>query len=59
LADPTFHVKLFTPDSSWMWYVSEYSPRERLCFGQACIHEKELRYCLARRAVRVVEYRRR
>jgi hypothetical protein len=23
LADPTVHVKWFTPDSSWTWYVTE------------------------------------
>jgi hypothetical protein len=27
------HVKLFTPDSSWAWYVVEYDPERRLCLG--------------------------
>ena len=31
--DPIARVKFFTPDSSWTWYVTEYDPRERLCFG--------------------------
>ena len=31
--DPIARVKFFTPDSSWTWYVTEYHPAERLCFG--------------------------
>jgi hypothetical protein len=42
--DPTVHVKLFTPDSSWTWFVLEYSPTERLCFGLVDGHEQELGY---------------
>jgi hypothetical protein len=26
VGDPTVWVKFFTPDSSWMWYVTEGSP---------------------------------
>ena len=31
--DPIARVKWFTPDSSWTWYVLEYDPHEKLCFG--------------------------
>ncbi len=26
--DPVVHLKWFTPDSSWTWYVLEYGPDE-------------------------------
>lgn len=26
-------VKLFTPDSSWTWYLSEYDPKTKRAFG--------------------------
>ena len=42
--DPLAYVKLFTPDSSWTWYITEYDPEERLCFGLAIGHETELGY---------------
>lgn len=42
--DPIAHVKLFTPDSSWTWYVTEYDPADRLCFGLVVGHERELGY---------------
>lgn len=38
------HVKFFTPWTSWTWYVSEYDPVERLCFGVVVGHERELGY---------------
>jgi hypothetical protein len=44
VADPLVHVKWFTPDSSWTWYVTEYDPAERLAFGLAVGHEEELGY---------------
>jgi hypothetical protein len=31
--DALVQVKYFTPDSSWSWYVLEYSPEHRLFFG--------------------------
>ncbi len=37
-------VKFFTPWTSWTWYVSEYDPVERLCFGVVVGHERELGY---------------
>ncbi len=44
VADPLVQAKFFTPDSSWTWYVLEYSPTERLCFGLVDGHELELGY---------------
>jgi hypothetical protein len=43
-ADPIARVKFFTPDSAWTWFVTEYSPEERLCFGLVIGHERELGY---------------
>lgn len=42
--NPTVYVKLFTPDSSWSWYITEYDPKQRLCFGLVDGHELELGY---------------
>ena len=42
--DPTAHVKWFTPDSSWTWYVVEYDPGERICYGLVDGLEAELGY---------------
>ena len=47
--DPMVRVKLFTPDSSWTWYVLEYSAHSpdgvsRLCFGLVDGQEPELGY---------------
>ena len=30
--NPTAWVKLFTPDSSWTWYILEYDGRD-ICYG--------------------------
>lgn len=43
-SDPIAHIKLFTPDSNWTWYVTEYSKEENLCFGLVVGHERELGY---------------
>lgn len=43
-SDPLVHVKFFTPDSSWTWYVVEFDPTERLCFGLVIGHEREFGY---------------
>ena len=42
--DPVARIKLFTPDSSWTWYVLEFDPDDRLCFGLVIGHERELGY---------------
>ena len=36
--DPIAYLKFFTPDSSWSWYLVEYSPEQRLCFGLVVGH---------------------
>ncbi len=43
-SDPVAHIKWFTPDSSWTWYVTEYDPKQRLCFGLVIGHARELGY---------------
>jgi hypothetical protein len=42
--DPVAHVKFFTPDGSWSWYVLEYGGDEKLCFGYVDGFERELGY---------------
>ena len=32
-ADPLCHVKLFTPDAGYTFYITEYDPSRRLLFG--------------------------
>ena len=44
VADPIVPVKFFTPDSSWTWYVTEFDPIERRCFGLVIGHEREHGY---------------
>ena len=42
--DPLAVIKLFTPDSNWTWYITEYDPDQRLAFGLAIGFEAELGY---------------
>ncbi len=43
--DPICHVKLFSPDSSWSWYIIELSKRDdNTCFGYVMGLENELGY---------------
>ncbi|MBF0313350.1 MAG: DUF2958 domain-containing protein [Oligoflexia bacterium] len=42
--DPIVHAKLFHPCSNWTWFVLEYDPVDRLCFGLTCGFESELGY---------------
>jgi len=44
--DPVVHVKLFTPDSNWVWYVTEGSPEgdDFIFFGYVIGFEKEWGY---------------
>ena len=44
VSDPLAQVKFFTPDSSWTWFVQEYDPDERRCFGLVIGLETELGY---------------
>jgi hypothetical protein len=43
-ADPVARAKLFHPLSNWTWFVTEYDPSERLCFGLVVGFETELGY---------------
>ena len=43
-ADPTVWIKLFTPDSSWTWYITEYDRADQLAFGLVVGFETELGY---------------
>ncbi len=43
-ADPLCHIKLFTPDANWTWYVIEIDDANELCFGYVIGMEKELGY---------------
>jgi len=38
------YFKLFAPWTSWTWYVTEYDPGQRLCFGLVVGQETELGY---------------
>lgn len=40
--DAIAQVKFFTPWTNWTWYVSEYDPQERVCFGVVVGLEREL-----------------
>jgi hypothetical protein len=42
--NPIVRVKFFTPDSSWTWFVTEFSPEKRLCFGMVHGLDHELGY---------------
>ena len=38
------YVKLFTPDSSWTWFLTEFDPATRTAFALVQGHETELGY---------------
>ena len=43
--DPLCHVRLFTPDSNWTWYIIELSKENKqTCFGYVIGQESELGY---------------
>ena len=43
--DPLCHIKLFTPDSNWTWYIIECSHNDHsTCFGYVMSLEDELGY---------------
>ena len=42
--DPIVHVKYFTPDGSWTWFLYEYDPEGRIAFGLVVGLETELGY---------------
>ena len=43
--DPICHMKLFTPDANWTWFVTELSVSDGdTCFGYVVGLERELGY---------------
>ena len=43
--DPICHIKLFTPDANWTWYITEFSIEDNdTCFGYVVGLERELGY---------------
>ena len=43
--NPLCHVKLFTPDSDWTWYIIELSTSDaQTCYGYVCGLDNELGY---------------
>ena len=45
IKDPLCHIKLFTPDSNWTWYIIEYSHSDKVTFfGYVVGLESELGY---------------
>jgi hypothetical protein len=43
--DPICHVKVFTPDANWTWYIIEFSKEDNnSCFGYVVGLESELGY---------------
>jgi Protein of unknown function (DUF2958) len=46
VADPIGHIKFFTPDSDWTWYVMEGSEQDGdfVFFGYVCGFENEFGY---------------
>ena len=42
--EPQAIVKWFTPDSNWTWYVAEYNPENRMCWGLVDGFAKEFGY---------------
>jgi len=45
LKDPLCHIKLFSPDSNWSWFITEFSKGDKdTCFGYVQGLESELGY---------------
>jgi len=44
LEDPICHIKLFTPDANFTWYIIESSIDEDICYGYVKGLEAELGY---------------
>lgn len=44
ISNPTCHIKLFTPDSIWEWYIIELSIDLDICYGYTKGFEGELGY---------------
>lgn len=44
ISNPICHIKLFTPDSIWEWYIIEVSIDLDICYGYTKGFEGELGY---------------
>ncbi len=42
--DAIAHLKVFCPWSDWTWFITEYDPAARICFGLVRGFEDELGY---------------
>lgn len=43
--NPVCHIKLFTPDAQWTWYIIEFSKEDKsTCYGYVQGLERELGY---------------
>ena len=42
--EPIVYLKLFCPWNCWTWYITEYSPEDKIAYGYVVGHEKELGY---------------
>ena len=43
--NPICHIKLFTPDAQWTWYIIEFSKEDKsTCYGYVQGFESELGY---------------
>ena len=42
--NPLCHIKLFTPDSNWTWYIIEFSKTDATCYGYVHGLDSELGY---------------
>lgn len=42
--NPTLYARYFIEATGWEWYVMEYSPLQKLCFGYVIGDESELGY---------------
>lgn len=44
ISDPLCHIKLFTPDANFTWFIIEVSIDEDVCYGYVEGYESELGY---------------
>ena len=44
ITDPLCHIKIFTPDANFTWFIIEVSIDEDVCYGYVKGHESELGY---------------
>jgi hypothetical protein len=44
IEDKIVYIRYYEINSGWEWYLMEYNPNEKLCFGIVYGHEEELGY---------------